>query len=165
MGPQNNAGGQEERILHISSRVVLWDIQCLEVIPIVLNLGPLGHRESQSLETGKNIAFYLLQRVRGTKFNLSSGSREVEPPLLKRCKFRSTIKAIHRPINGTFDSCFDFIDELTDLWAFFWGQFAHTAEDASETPFFPENFGTDQCDGVGVGRKFQAPTSFSFDFL
>ena len=59
----------KECVLHVSSRVLLWEVQPTEYVPIVLDFWALSHHKSHPLQDPNNFASNDTQRMMRSQWN------------------------------------------------------------------------------------------------
>ena len=79
MGPQEHLPAHVERVLHVARRVILRDVERLEVVEVELHLGALGDREAHAREHVDDLVVHLGEGMKSARDDPPAGKRQVGP--------------------------------------------------------------------------------------
>ena len=125
-------------ILHISCRVIFWDIHGIEIEIFGCHLHCRRDIESHS----NKCILYILSDLRNgvnASFFQRKRHRHVSPFCLKSCSDHFLLNAYFCCIEGILQGISEFVRECAYLGAFFWCEVFESLEDCRERSFFPEN--------------------------
>ena len=93
----------EKSILHISCRVIFWEIQSCKVMPIVFNFRTVCNGKTNGFEDVNDFIFYKIDRVARAQLQWKSRSRKIFLFDNKRT-FRRCFKLFDFPVYRLFQS-------------------------------------------------------------
>ena len=70
-------GFYEKGILHISCRMVFWQIKCRKIMPIIFYFWPICNRKTNRFKNLYNSVFYQINRMSRTQFQRKSWFRKI----------------------------------------------------------------------------------------
>ena len=116
VGSQDDIVRYVKGVLHVSGRVILGDVQGLEIVPVAFDLGPFHDVESQP---HKNIADFLgdpADRVKTAQGNRPAGKGDIDVCLQTRL---GGFELMNGVFESLVDRIFDVIGALAHCCPFF----------------------------------------------
>ena len=150
MGPQQAAIGQIKSVLLVACRMIGRRIECVEAMPLGLDVRPLGQGKSHPPENFHRPPLQMLQGMQTSDRPRHTGQRWVDLRHLRFLGRGGKLRPAH--LERTGDRGADFMEKLADFRTLFLGQMPHLLSGPSEPARTPRDRHPDQFERRRVRR-------------
>ena len=140
LGAQQDVVADVEGVLRVARRVVLRNVERLEVVVVGLDLRAFGHREAHAEEDLLDLFEHLGQRVELAERRGPAGHRHVELFERELLVEQGRLDRGGALLDERLDARTHLVGELPDLRALLGRELAHLLEDDGELPLLAEVF-------------------------
>ena len=172
MGPQQNIFGnravrvlQIKGVVHRTRRVILGRVHGREIEKVFLDLGAIGHFETDGAEQRLDAFQRARYRVQTTARFGATGQRDIQrlfgQARFERCLANGFTALVKRGFNGRFGD----VDRGTGSFLLFRRQLAQALEKFGDLPTFAEETGFYLFQRIGVRNGSESRPGFTNDLI